>query len=198
MPRRPTPTPGAETLAVVAPEILPPDHNLGALDPFEANLRRRRLVRGEPDMVLTVQTTSKPPVTITRQATKVSELVYLAVANKPAKYPQGQSRIVYIGTTKNGAERIAASAAKKAKDMLGLFGVTHLEFYVVTSRAKGKIKTWHKLERGLLLAFRDSYGCQPLCNIVGKKLKWTDELDYFTCDRLCGVIAQYSAKAAVI
>ena len=103
-------------------------------------------------MVLTVQTTNSPALTITRQATKATELVYIAVANRPIKYPHGQSKIVYIGTTKNGAERIAASAAKKAKDMLGIFGVTHLEFFVVTCTSKGGVKTWHKLERGLLLS----------------------------------------------
>ena len=107
-------------------------------------------------MKLTVQTTQKPAVTITRQATKSKELVYIAVANKPVKYHGGESRIVYIGTTKNGAERIAASAAKKTGDMLGIFGVSHLELFVVTSTSHGQIKTWHKLERGLLLAFREN------------------------------------------
>lgn len=144
-------------------------------------------------MVLTIQTTKTAAVTITRTATQASELVYVAVANKTIKYPSGRSRIVYIGTTKNGAERIAASAAKKAGEMLGLFGVSHLEFFVVTSTAKGTIKTWHKLERGLLLAFREKFGGPPKCNIVGKKMKWTDELSFFTRARLDGIIDQYSA-----
>ena len=143
-------------------------------------------------MKLTVQTTQKPAVTITRQATKSKELVYIAVANKPVKYHDGESRIVYIGTTKNGAERIAASAAKKAGDMLGIFGVSHLEFFVVTSTHHGQIETWRKLERGLLLAFREKFGTQPRCNIVGKRMKWSDELKYFTRYRLDGVIDKYS------
>jgi hypothetical protein len=50
-------------------------------------------------MVLTVQTTKTPAVTITRQAIDSTELVYIAVANKLIKYPQGDSKIVYIGTT---------------------------------------------------------------------------------------------------
>jgi|SRR5471032_1852425 len=143
-------------------------------------------------MVLTVQTTKKPALTITRTATKSSQLVYIAVANKAIKYPSGKSRIVYIGTTKNGAERIAASAAAKAAQMLGLHGVTHLEFFVVTSTSMAKIKTWHKLERGLLLSFKDKFGEPPKCNIVGKNMRWTDELNYFTRRRLDGVIMQYS------
>ena len=144
-------------------------------------------------MVLTVQTTKKPAVTITRTATKASELVYIAVANKAIKYPKGKSRIVYIGTTKNGAERIAASAAAKANQMLGLHGVKHLELFVVTNSFMAKVKTWHKPERGLILSFKDQYGEPPKCNIVGKKMRWTDEFQYFTKARLKGVIDQYSA-----
>ena len=143
-------------------------------------------------MTLTVQTTGKPAVTITRTATNSTELVYIAVANKRVKYPTGESKIVYIGTTKNGAERIAASAAKKAEDMLGVHGVIHLEFFVVTSTPKRGIKAWHKLERGLLLAFREKFGTQPQCNVAGKKMKWSDELMHFTRKRLDGVIDKYS------
>jgi hypothetical protein len=143
-------------------------------------------------MVLTIQTTTSPAVTITRTATKSQQLVYIAVANKSIQYPSGKSRIVYIGTTKNGAERIAASAAAKAAQMLGLHGVKHLELFVVTSTSIAKVKTWHKLERGLLLAFKDKYGEPPKCNIVGKNMIWTDELTYFTYGRLSGVISQYS------
>jgi len=144
-------------------------------------------------MVLTIQTRVKPAVTITRTATKSSELVYLAVANKKIRYASGNSRIVYIGTTKKGAQRIAASAAAKAGQMLGLFGVQHLEFYVITSTAMANVKTWHKLERGLLLAFKAKFGQPPRCNIVGKKMRWTDELTYFTRARLDGLIDQYSS-----
>lgn len=144
-------------------------------------------------MVLTIQTSAKPAVTITRTATKAKELVYVAVANKTVKYQGGQSRIVYIGTTKNGAQRIAASAAAKANQMLGLHGVKHLELFVITSTSMAGVRTWHKLERGLLLAFKAKFGEPPKCNIVGKKMRWTDELDYFTRSRLDGVIDQYSA-----
>jgi hypothetical protein len=55
------------------------------------------------------------------------------------------------------------------------------------------VKTWHKLERGLLLAFKDKFGEPPKCNIAGKNMQWTDELDYFTQERLNRVIDKYSA-----
>lgn len=162
---------------------------------FDAARYRNRLTHTtsfEETMVLTIQTTKKPAVTITRTATKAKELVYIAVANKNIKYPGGSSRIVYIGTTKNGAARIAASAAAKANQMLGLHGVQHLELFVVTSTSIKGTKTWHKLERGLLLAFREKFDEPPKCNIVGKKMRWTDELQYFTRNRLNSVIEKYS------
>lgn len=142
---------------------------------------------------LPIQTTKKPAVTITRNAIKKSKLVYLALANKPIKYHNGEkSRIVYIGTTKTGAGRIAASAAAKAQDILLQFGVTQLDFFVVTCKPKPNVKTWRKLERGLLLAFKAHFGKPPLANNHGAKMKWTDELKYFTRHRLDGVIADYS------
>ena len=76
--------------------------------------------------------------------------------------------------------------------MLGDHGIRKLEFFVVTSTSKGNIKTWHKLERGLLLMFREEFGAAPKSNIVGKRLKWGDERDYFTYSRLRGVIHKYS------
>ena len=143
-------------------------------------------------MVLMVRTTKTPAVTITRQAIDTDKLVYIAVANKRIKYPKGKSKIVYIGTTKNGADRIAASAAKKAKSMLGIHGVTHLEIFVITSSTTDRVKTWLILERGLLISFRERFGAQPKCNIVGKKMKWSNETEYFRRERLDGVIEKYS------
>jgi len=143
-------------------------------------------------MVLTLKTTKKPALTITRTATKANELVYVAVANRKIKYTTGQSRIVYIGTTKVGARRIAASAAAKANDMLKIRGVQHLELFVVTCKSVPHVKTWHKLERGLILAFREIFGSPPIRNKTGQKMRWTDELTYFTRSRLDTVVRKYS------
>lgn len=51
---------------------------------------------------LNIKAANAPAVTITREATKADELVYIAIANKPLKYLHADSRIAYIGTTKNG------------------------------------------------------------------------------------------------
>lgn len=141
---------------------------------------------------LTIRTFKKPAVIINRSAVATDRLVYLAVANKALKYRYGRSRIVYIGTTKAGASRIAASAAAKARAMLALHGVRHLEFHVVACPRRQKVQTWKKLERGLLLSFRQEYGEIPTCNTQGKRMKWRDERRYFTERRLRSVIEKYS------
>ncbi len=142
---------------------------------------------------LTIKASGSPALTINRNAIQGSRLVYLAVANKPIRYRFGRrSRIVYIGTTKAGASRIAASAAAKASQMLALHGVRELEFQVVTCKARRNVKTWTKLERALLLTFRSEFGEIPRCNKQGARIKWTDELKYFTEGRLKAIIDRFS------
>jgi len=118
--------------------------------------------------------------------------VYIAVANKKLSYPHGSSRIVYIGTTKAGASRIASSAAYRASQLLALHGVSELSFFVITCASRKAVKTWHKLEVGLILTFKHMYGEPPKCNTKGKNQKWKDELEYFTRNRLETVIKMYS------
>ncbi|MDO8444628.1 MAG: hypothetical protein Q7T53_00745 [Deltaproteobacteria bacterium] len=141
---------------------------------------------------LTIQTSKRAAITITRSAFKADRLVYIAIANKALKYRHGTSKIVYIGTTKAGASRIAGSAAARASQLFELHGVTELTFFIITCAARQAVKTWHKLEVGLILTFRELYGEPPKCNTKGKNQKWNDERDYFTDDRLVKVIEKYS------
>jgi hypothetical protein len=141
---------------------------------------------------LTIKVPKNPALTINRDAIRGERLVYLAVANKRVHYPYGSSRIVYIGTTRAGARRIAASAAAKAPDMLALHGVNELSFFVVTCKGRRRVKTWTKLERGLLLTFRQIFGEIPRCNRQGNRMKTTDELYYFTESRLREIIRRFS------
>lgn len=144
---------------------------------------------------LTIKTTHKnnPAVTITRNAVRLEKLVYIACANKPFKYHNGgKSRIVYIGTTKSGADRIAQSAAKKAKELLIGFGVTRLDFFTISCGKRKKVQTWRKLERGLILSFKSLFGEPPKANKHGRKMSQTNELNYFTRDRLESIVKMYS------
>jgi len=141
---------------------------------------------------LTIRIGAHPAITITRQATRSERLVYIAKANKALKYPFGRSKIVYIGTTKEGVSRIAASAAHQARELLETHGVKSLEFFVVTCRPLQRVKTWSKLENGLLITFKHEFGTVPLGNTMGKNRSWRDELDYFTEGRLRSVIKRFS------
>ncbi|NLA40740.1 MAG: hypothetical protein GX874_04930 [Smithella sp.] len=141
---------------------------------------------------LTIQTSKRYAIKITRSAFKADRLVYVAVANAKLKYPHGKSRIVYIGTTKAGARRIASSAAYRAPELLGLYGVKDLSFYIITCSTRQAVKTWQKLESGLILSFKYLYGEPPKCNKKGKNQKWKDELEYFTRNRLEAIIKHYS------
>jgi len=129
-----------------------------------------------------------PAMTINRQALGRRKLVYLAVSNKSRKYPEARSRVVYIGTTAGGIKRIAQSAADKAELLLGDYGVKHLDFYVVSCSPLRRVKTWLKLERGLLVAFKREYGDTPIANRRGGKAGWGDVLTYFSERRLVGVL----------
>lgn len=117
-------------------------------------------------------------------ATRVSigraKLVYLLITDKRLKYPSGKSRIAYIGTTKKGVSRLAQSVAARADDILALHGVQSFHVRVVTCRPRQRVKTWIKLERAMLIYFREMYGSVPRCNTHGVRMKRTDEFDYFS------------------
>ena len=108
-----------------------------------------------------------------------SKLVYVLVADKKLKYELGKSRIAYIGTTKKGTARIAQSVAARAEHILGIRVVRAFHARVITCRPRKKVKTWHQLERALLLTFKDMYGEVPTCNTQGKRMRRSKEFNYF-------------------
>ena len=126
------------------------------------------------------------------RATRVTvgrkKLVYLLIADKRLKYKSGKSRIAYIGTTKKGVARIAQSAAARAEDILKLHGVRTFHARILTCNPRQRVKTWIKLERGLLLCFRERFGEVPKCNSHGKRMKEVDEFYYFARRHLTNII----------
>ena len=135
---------------------------------------------------------SEPAITITRTAYAASELVYVAYANKPLRYRHGVWRIAYIGTTKHGAWRVAASAVWKAEEVFTRKGVHTLEFWLISAPRQGKHPTYRKLERALLLRFRERFGSIPHANKQGSNLRWRDEYDYFTHAKIDDIITVFS------
>jgi hypothetical protein len=130
------------------------------------------------------------------RATRVTigkmKLVYLLIADKRLKYKTNKSRIAYIGTTKKGVERIAQSVAFRADGILSLPGVHSFHVRIVTCKPRKNVKTWMKLERALLLCFRERFGKVPLCNSHGSRMKVTDEFRYFAKTAIMNVIEDLS------
>jgi hypothetical protein len=141
---------------------------------------------------LTIREYKESAITVQRVSTKAQKLVYIMSADKKWKYKDGRSRIVYIGTTKRGISRMAASVATRAHDILGLHGVEAFTVHVITCKPRQHVKTWHKLERALILTFRELYGEVPECNSHGKKMKLVDEYDLFSKSRLRTVLEDLS------
>lgn len=144
----------------------------------------------------TIKISKNPVITIRRHKSGKNKLVYIALANKPYRYPHARSRIVYIGTTSVGVKRVAASAASKAKKLLGNHGVKSLDFFIVSCKPLQRVETWKKLECGLIIAFKHLYGAVPIGNTVGKNLRWRDEREYFKEPRLNAILEHYSRLAS--
>lgn len=111
---------------------------------------------------------------VNRPAIKESALVYIVVSNRPFKYGKLYSRIAYIGTTKNGIFRIAASAASRA-ELLNDYGVQELSFHIFNCKGRQNCCTWKALEAGMLTAFIDFYGELPKGNKNGPGEKYQNQ-----------------------
>jgi hypothetical protein len=120
------------------------------------------------------------------------KLVYILLADKKLRYPSGRSRIAYIGTTKRGISRIAQSVASRSNHILNLHGVHAFEARIVTCGPRQHVKTWMRLERALLVAFRETFGEVPKCNAHGTKMKHSGVFDLFARTRIDTVIEDLS------
>ncbi len=132
-------------------------------------------------------------VTLTRIAVHAEKLVYVLVGNKPKKYGNRRSRIVYIGTTRKGVDRVLGSVASKARQALADHGTKRIDVYVFTARPRKHVAMWRKLEQALLLSFKDAYGCVPRYNTHGKNMEWTDQEDYLSAAGVKSVIRKYES-----
>jgi len=105
-------------------------------------------------------------------------MVYILAADKYLRYRYrpyenahsktvGRSKILYIGTTKKGAGRPAASAVNKASEVFyHLRGVRTIDVYAVTCAKRKNVQTWRRLEAALLDAFLKKYFQLPKYNKV--------------------------------
>src|SRR5690242_10714880 len=96
-------------------------------------------------------------------------MVYVLRADKTQKYEKGRSRIVYIGETRKGMKRPAASAASKSlRAFRALRGVKRIDVFPVAFKGKRHVAMWEVLERDLLSMFQQMHGGIPFYNRQGK------------------------------
>jgi hypothetical protein len=125
-------------------------------------------------------------------------LAYVIVQNRRNHYRDGDSRIVYIGTTKNGMGRVATSAAAKAEEIFGsrTHGVKELQVHVIRCKGRQNVETWKVLERALLLTFKNMHGEVPKYNKQGRGrgFRARKEFDYFTKGNLESILQRIEAR----
>lgn len=137
----------------------------------------------------------KPPkqalLTITRSRQWTDKMVYILATNKSHKYKNGRSKILYIGTTKKGAGRPAASAVNKASEAFyKLRGVKTIEVHLVTCAPRKAMQTWRRLESALLDIFRSRYFQLPEYN----KVRPTTKEGLFSTRALAQIIDRFDAS----
>lgn len=120
------------------------------------------------------------------------KLAYVICIEKKWQYNNDRSRIVYIGTTKNGISRVAESAASHSEAVLSEPGINRFSARIVSCTPRQNIKTWHKLERALILQFKEMFGEPPVLNTQGKNFEWRDEKKLFSVGRLATIIEDLS------
>jgi hypothetical protein len=131
----------------------------------------------------------KPAMTVYRGALKHRKLVYVLAARKTLiRYQNGRSRVLYIGTTRKGISRIAASVAHRSKTILKQRGVRVMDVHVVSCEKRPGLKSWTLLERALVAQFRSRYFEVPLCNIQLKNKRSSEHLDGLFNPRALGKI----------
>jgi hypothetical protein len=121
-------------------------------------------------------------------------MVYLLVANKSYKYDsERRSRIVYIGTTGNGAHRPATSAVDKASNAFAeLRGVKKIEVHIATCPGRKSMKTWRHLESALLATFRGLHFELPPYNKKKGSVRHMEDIKLFRREALQKLILQFA------
>jgi len=140
---------------------------------------------------LKVRPSKQALLSIKRSHQWTDKMVYILAANKPHKYSNGRSHILYIGTTKKGADRPAASAVNKASEAFyKLRGVKTIDVHIVTCAPRKAMQTWKRLESALLDLFRNKYFQLPRYN----KVRPTSTEGLFSTKALAKIIAKFDVK----
>ena len=131
-----------------------------------------------------------PAMSIFRSKYWSRHVVYVVRADRKTSYPEGRSRIVYIGETRKGNRRPVSSAAGVARKTFGfLRGIRQVDVFPLTFRGKQSVKMWEVLEHDLLSMFKYLYGDVPRYNRQGKGKGFVvDGIKFFRKKRLENII----------
>lgn len=141
-----------------------------------------------PPRRLSVMVKWPPAVSVTRLPGGPLKLCYVVTANKIVAYTSGRSKVVFIGATEEGLGRLVTTVAARTDEIFANHDLTHFDAHVVTCKSVARTDTSHKLERALLITFRELYGQPPLCNRHGGGIQEEDEFSYFTRERIRNVL----------
>ncbi len=154
-------------------------------------MRKEGRARSPKARKLKVRTPKQALLTLIRSRQWTDKMVYILVANKSYKYKNGRSRILYIGTTKKGADRPAASAVNKASEAFyNLHGVKTIDVHIVTCAPRKAMQTWKQLESALLEVFRNKYFQLPKYN----KVRPTPRQGLFSPKALEKIISKFGVE----
>lgn len=127
-----------------------------------------------------------------KQWSRTKRMVYILTAKKPLKYPNGRSRIIYIGTTGKGTQRPATSAVDKASEAFGeIRGVREIETYIVTSGGRRNVRTWEQLEPSLLAIFLGRFHHLPYYNKKRGSIRYAEDIILFKRKTLEKIILRF-------
>lgn len=133
---------------------------------------------------LKVKYKSNPVMTVRRSHFWARKLVYVVLANKLIKYPEGRSRVIYIGRTKKGEGRPASNAASKSLEAFeNLHGVKFTEVRILVSQKRQNLETWAKLESALLVLFKHLYGKLPQYNKKLEEFHHIEQVERFFSEK---------------
>ena len=127
-------------------------------------------------------------IEVPRVSVGARRLVYVICASRPLPYEKGASKIAYIGTTQNGIDRVAQSAASRSDEVLGLHGIDRFHVRVVTCGPRRHVRSWRRLERAFLIRFRERYGEVPYCNATGAGMVEKREFELFARSRIDAIL----------
>jgi len=143
---------------------------------------------------LRVRCTKDALLTVQRSSRWKRRMAYILVANRSYKYRSGKrSRIIYIGTTGEGANRPATSAVDKAGEAFSdLHGVKQISVHIASCRGRKALRTWEHLESALLATFREIHWELPKYNKKKGFIKDTEDIKLFRVRALKKLLGQFS------